>query len=98
MVIDRSERRYSIQDGGDRRRLCIDIIIHPLDSFCSRVSPRHLGEAVVLFADGHVGSEITRQIECPSLENWTRFNYGNKKHWQDSEMPDAETWEPPPWE
>ena len=68
------------------------------DSFRSRVFPSHSGKANVLFADGHVGSETTRQIEYPSLENWTRFNYDNKKHWRDSEMPDAETWDPPLWD
>lgn len=63
------------------------------------ISPRHSGNAVVLFANGHVGSESLRQLLYPSLDNWIRFNYDNKKHWRDSEMPDAETWESPtPWD
>lgn len=44
----------------------------------------------MLFADGHVGSETKRQLEYPSLENWTRYNYDNKKHWR--QLPDPETW------
>ena len=45
------------------------------------VARRHSGQANVLFADGHVGSETLYQMLYPSLENWTRFNYGSKKHW-----------------
>lgn len=38
------------------------------------ISRRHSGKAVVLLADGHVGSEMIRQLEYPSFENWMRFN------------------------
>ena len=62
------------------------------------VSRRHSGQANLLFADGHVGSETLRQLGYPSLENWTRWNYDNKKHWRDSDMPSASGWEPwTPW-
>lgn len=51
----------------------------------------------ILFADGHVGSKSLRQMLYPSLENWTRFNYDNKKHWD--LMLSAEGWQPPtPWD
>ena len=57
------------------------------------ISRRHSGQANVLFADGHVGSETLYQMLYPSLENWTRFNYDNRQHW--GWMPSAEGWEPP---
>ena len=63
------------------------------------VARRHSGQANILFADGHVGSESLHQMLYPSLENWTRFNYDNKKHWNDGDMPSASGWQPPtPWD
>ena len=63
------------------------------------VARRHSGRANILFADGHVGSETLHQMLYPSLENWTRFNYDNKKHWDDGDMPSASGWQPPtPWD
>ena len=63
------------------------------------VARRHSGQANILFADGHVGSESLYEMLYPSLENWTRFNYDNKKHWGDGDMPSASGWQPPtPWD
>ena len=63
------------------------------------VARRHSGQVNVLFADGHVGSETLYQMLYPSLENWTRFNYDNKKHWLDGDMPSSSGWQPPtPWD
>ena len=63
------------------------------------VARRHSGQANILFADGHVGSESLRQMLYPSLENWTRFNFDNKQHWRDGEMPSASGWQPrTPWD
>ena len=68
-------------------------------SFLLSVSRRHSGQANILFADGHVGSETLRQLGYPSLENWARWNYDNQKHWRDSDMPSAVGWEPwTPWD
>lgn len=61
-----------------------------LDFRRGQISRRHSGKVVVLFADGHVASETKQQLEYPSLENWTRWNYDNKKHWR--QLPDPETW------
>ena len=59
----------------------------------------HSGQANVLIADGHVGSETLYQMLYPSVENWTRFNFDNKPHWRDGEMPSAEGWNPrTPWD
>ena len=63
------------------------------------VARRHSGQVNILFADGHVGSESLYQMLYPSLENWTRFNYDNKQHWLDGDMPSASGWQPPtPWD
>ena len=63
------------------------------------IARRHSGQVNILFADGHVGSETLHQMLFPSLENWTRFNYDNKKHWDDGDMPSSSGWEPPtPWD
>lgn len=51
------------------------------------IARRHFGKANVLFADGHVGSETPRQLLYPSVENWTRWNYDNRQHWDDADMP-----------
>ena len=74
---------------------------HGVDSSGSAltVARRHSGQANILFADGHVGSESLHEMLYPSLENWTRFNYDNKKHWGDGDMPSASGWQPPtPWD
>lgn len=94
-------------DGGTSRKRSLKLHVRPL-SVSLRVQPwhhaltvarRHSGQANVLFADGHVGSETLYQMLYPSLENWTRFNFDNKKHWLDGDMPSASGWQPPtPWD
>lgn len=67
--------------------------------FASQIARRHSLKTNILFADGHVASETPRQMLFPSVENWTRFNYDNRQHWEDSQMWDSETWNPPmPWD
>ena len=86
------------KEPGDGKRLYI-FGLHPFHSFFGLVSRRHSGKANVLFADGHVGSETLRQLLFPSLENRTRFNYDNRQHWRDSDMPSAVGWQPwTPWD
>ena len=64
-----------------------------------QIARRHSLKTNVLFADGHVASETPRQLLFPSVENWTRFNYDNGQHWEDSQMWDSETWNPlVPWD
>ena len=68
-----------------------------LNSRFVNISRRHSGQANILFADGHVSSETLRQLLYPSVENLTRFNYDNRRHW--GWMPAVEGWEPPmPWD
>ena len=63
------------------------------------VTRRHSGQANVLFADGGVGLEALRQLLYPLVENWTRFNYDNRQHWDDGDMPNPSGWQPPtPWD
>ena len=82
------------------KRLSVKLLNSEFGGFSwLKVSRRHSGQANVLFADGHVGSETLRQLRYPSLENWARWNYDNKKHWRDSDMPSAVGWEPrTPWD
>lgn len=63
------------------------------------VARRHSGQVNILFADGHVGSESLYQMLYPSVENWTRFNFDNRQHWDDGDMPSASGWQPrTPWD
>lgn len=67
--------------------------------FAYQIARRHSLKTNILFADGHVASETPRQMLFPSVENWTRFNFDNQQHWEDSQMEDPETWNPPtPWD
>ena len=98
MIAQGDASRFGAASDGKR------LIINGIHSFTSSLFPstaslRHAGQANVLFADGHVGSETLRQLGFPSVENWTRFSYDNKQHWRDSFMPSASGWEPPtPWD
>ena len=93
--------------GGTGGKRSLKLHVSPL-SVSLRVEPwwhaltvarRHSGQANVLFADGHVGSESLYEMLYPSLENWTRFNFDNKKHWLDGDMPSASGWQPrTPWD
>ena len=91
-MIAQGDASRFIKAPGDGEWLSI-VGLHPFNSFFGLVSRRHSGKVNVLFADGHVGSETLRQLLFPSVENRTRFNYDNQKHWD--WMPDAETWQPP---
>lgn len=63
------------------------------------IARRHSGQANILFADGHVGSETLLQLLYPSVENWTRWNYENRQHWDGADMPNPSGWQPPtPWD
>ena len=91
MIAQGDSTRFEREGSG--KRLRVQIPLWPPEDFPWFASRRHSGKTVVLFADGHVGSETTRQLLYPSLENLTRFNYDNQKHWD--WMPDAKTWQPP---
>ena len=105
MIVQADGSRFGgYPDGGFRRLdpLSRGFIGIDSDSYSTyellNVARRHSGQVNILFADRHVGSESLHQMLYPSLDNWTRFNYDNKKHWQDSEMPSAEGWNPKtPW-
>ena len=96
-----------LESGGPERKRSLRLHVRPL-SVSLRVEPwhpaltvarRHSGQANVLFADGHVGSETLYQMLYPSVENWTRFNFDNKSHWRDGEMPNPYGWQPrTPWD
>ena len=63
------------------------------------VARQHSEQVNILFVDGHVGSETLRQLLYPSVENWTRFNFDNRQHWNDGDMPSPSGWQPPtPWD
>ena len=93
-MIAQGDASRFIMESGDGKQLFL-VGVQTFHDFQGHASSRHSGKVVVLFADGHVGSETPRQLLYPSLENLTRFNYDNQKHWRDSEMPDAATWETP---
>ena len=94
--------------GGQGQKRSLELHVSPWFAFSLRVEPwyhaltvarRHSRQANILFADGHVGSESLHQMLYPSLENWTRFNFDNKQHWRDEEMPSSSGWQPPtPWD
>ena len=103
MIVQADASRFGFR----KDRLQLIEIPHPhlywfssyFGSVSFQIARRHSGRANVLFADGHVGSETLYQMLYPSLENWTRFNYDNRQHWRDSDMPSASGWEPPtPWD
>ena len=105
MIVQADASRFGRRDENDRLQL-IQIPVPPqywffrLDSSVSyQIARRHSKKTNLLFADGHVGSETPRQMLFPSLENWTRFNYDNRQHWRDSDMPSASGWQlPTPWD
>ena len=89
---------------GSRRGLMLSHL-HPFPHLVGSFYPelsvarRHSRQVNVLFADGHVGSESLYEMLFPSLENWTRFNYDNRQHWLDGDMPSSSGWQPPtPWD
>ena len=102
MIVQADGSRFGKSGGGTVFRL--DLFssgFYGIDSRYSflNIARRHSGQANILFADGHVGSETLYQMLYPSLENWTRFNFDNQKHWLDSDMPSSSGWEPPtPWD
>ncbi len=100
MIVQADGSRFGKSGGGTRLHL-FSHGFYGIDSSHSflNVARRHSGQANILFADGHVGSETLYQMLFPSLDNWTRFNYDNRQHWLDSDMPSASGWEPPtPWD
>ena len=110
MIAQADGSRFGMYLGRDSRnqKRSLELQVSPLFASSLEVEPwwhalkvarRHSGQANILFADGHVGSETLRQMLYPSLENWTRFNYDNRQHWEDSAMPSASGWQPPtPWD
>lgn len=80
-MIAQGDASRFIMESGDTTHLFL-VGVQTFHDFQGHVSSRHSGKVVVLFADGHAGSETYRQLFYPSLENWTRFNYDNKKHWR----------------
>ncbi len=102
MIVQADGSRFGKSGGGTVFRLDMFsqgfLGIYP-SRYSLNVARRHSGQVNVLFADGHVGSESLYQMLYPSLENWTRFNFDNKKHWGDGDMPSVSGWQPPtPWD
>ena len=90
MIVQGDGVRFSF-DGPDINRIRIyPPHKSPIGSLSGFRGARHSGKVVVLFADGHVALETKKQLEYPSFENWTRWNYDNQKHWR--QLPDPEIW------
>ena len=98
-------RKYS---GGQSRKLLLELQVAASFLASLDVAPwqraltvarRHSWQANILFADGHVGSESLHEMLYPSVENWTRFNYDNRQHWDDGDMPSSSGCQPrTPWD
>ena len=64
-------------------------------------STRHRGEANVLFANGHVGSESMTELYHPASENMKRWNYNHRDHGyrQTTHWEAGGSWKAPePWD